>query len=135
MGETVRLILNVSFAMTVKKVFQRGRVIVPFLLIAFLTCGGGGLFCPMATEAAPHHSQGTSLPSPATPSNNSDCPDQLKSSEAPSRDLTDGAWAFVQVVESANILKSPFSEYFFARSTPSSSTYPPLFLLFSVFLN
>jgi len=118
------------------RVLQRGRLIVPFLLVALLTCGGGGLFCPMDTKAAPHHSQGNSHPSPGTPSDSSgDCPDQLKSSETPLRNLTHGAWAFTEASESTDIFKSPFSEYFFGSSVPSSSTYPPLFLLFSVFLN
>jgi len=119
------------------RMLQQGRLIVAFLVLALLLCGGGGFFCPMDTEAAPHHSQENSHPSPSTSSNSSgDCPDQIKtSSEEPSRDLTYSAWAFTEVRASTDIFKSTFSEYFFARSAPSSSAYPLLFLLFSVFLN
>ena len=118
------------------RVLQQTKLIVPFLLVAFLACGGGSFFCPMGTEAAPHHSQENSHPSPGTPLNSSeDCPDQLKSSEELSKNLTYGVSAFTEVAVSIDIFKSPFSEYFFASAVPTSSTYPLLFLLFSVFLN
>jgi len=119
------------------KILQQSRLMIPFLLVAFLACGIGGFFCPMAAEAASHHSEENSHPAPVTPSHSSgDCQEQINpSSEEPTRDLTFSVLPYTELGEFADIFKSPFSEYFFASAVPSSSAYPLLFLLFSVFLN
>ena len=118
------------------RVLRQGRLIALFLLVAFLACGGGGLFCPMATATPLHHSQEHSHQSPATPLNSSeDCPDQFKNSEERSRDLTYSVLPHTEITELADLYKSTYSKYFFASSVPQTSSYPLLFLLFSVFLN
>jgi hypothetical protein len=121
-----------------RKMIQRIRLMVPFLRVAFLVCGSGGLFCPMEGSAAgPHHTESDSHKLPSTPLNSSaDCLDQLKGSEEKSRDLTDGVWPVAEFSKSVDIFESTFPPYYLSSSSSTrSSTYPPLFLLFSVFLN
>lgn len=110
---------------------------MPFLLVTFLVCGSGGLFCPMEGSAAgQHHPDSDSHQLPTPINSSADCPDQLKTSEEKSRDLTDGVLPVAVFTQSADNFKSTFFHYYAsASSSPRSSTYPPLFLLFSVFLN
>lgn len=108
-------------------------IIITSLLISFVLCGTMGMFCPMLTTAGetPH-------PQPASQhstSNHGDCPDQIKSSEEPSRYLTYDVVAYSKISELAAIYKSALSQYFYPNSFSFSSSYPLLFLLFGVFLN
>lgn len=121
-----------------RKKLQTVRLMIPFLLVTFLVCGSGGLFCPMEGSAAePHHSESDSHQLPSTPIDSSDgCLDQLKSTEEQSRDLTDGTLPMAAFTLLADIFESTVSHnYLSTSSSPRSSTYPLLFLLFSVFLN
>lgn len=120
-----------------RKKLQRIRLMIPFFLVAFLVCGSGGLFCSMEESAAgTHHSQSSSQQSPMPFNSSADCQDQLKSSEEKSRDLVDGVLPISVFTKSTNIFESTFSHYYLSTSSsPRSSTYPLLFLLFSVFLN
>jgi len=116
---------------------QKGRLVIPLLLVAILMCGGGGFFCPMAASAAgTHHSQSDSHKLPATPFNSSgDCPDQFKSTEETYKNLTYGVFPITEFMGLADIVESAFSHYLFTSPVPQTSSYPLLFLLFSVFLN
>ena len=107
-----------------------------FVLLAFLGCGVMGIFCPMASSGTePSHSQPLSHHSS---SNNGDCPEQLKSSEENSKRvpkvllpiLGPGTLGSLTDHFIPRLLKS-----FFKEVTVTPSTYPPPFLLFSVFLN
>lgn len=119
-----------------RKIIQRVRLIVPFLLVAFLVCGSG-LFCPMTeSPAGTHHSPSKSHQLPPTPINSSDdCLDQFKNAEIQSKDLTYDVFSLLQFKGLDNIFESPFSNYLFTSIAPQTSSYPLLFLLFSVFLN
>ena len=127
---------TVSVSMKMKTL-QQGRLIVPFFIVVFLSCGVGGFFCPMIANAASHPSHEASHSSPGIPSHSSgDCQDQIKtSSEEPTRDLTYSVLPYTDLGEFTDIFKSGFSEYLFASAVHSSSSYPLLFVLFSVFLN
>jgi hypothetical protein len=116
---------------------HRIRLLVPFLLFTFLVCGSGSLFCPMAeSEAGTHHSQSNSHQVPSTPIHSSgDCPDQFKNAEELSKGLTYGVLPVAELSEFTDIFTSAISHYLSINSAAQSSTYPLLFLLFSVFLN
>lgn len=110
---------------------------VPFLLLAFLVCGVGGMFCPMPAAATDtHHSQQTSHHSSSSQATG-DCPEQLTSStgsfennNGPLEVLSGAAFTWLH-----DILNSSASQFFGNHTTSQSSTTPLLFLLFSVFLN
>ena len=111
---------------------------IPFLLVTLLVCGSGELFCPMEGSAAgSHHSESNPQQLPPAPFNSSgDCPDQLKSSEEQSRDLAYGILPIVAFTQLADIFEANFSYALLSTlSVPRFSSYPLLFLLFSVFLN
>ena len=116
---------------------KKVRFLVPFLLLTFLVCGSGGLFCPMAESAAgTPHGQAHSHQVPSTPFHPSeDCLDQFKSSEEQSRDLPYGVLPVAEGSQFAIIVDTSFSYYLLTRSAPRSSSYPLLFLLFSAILN
>lgn len=113
------------------------RRIVPFLLLAFLVCGVGGMSCPMPASATDtHHSQQTSHHSSSSQATG-DCPEQLISSTG-SFENNDGPFEVLSVAAFSwlhNIPDSGDVKFLGNHTTPQSSTYPLLFLLFSVFLN
>ena len=118
---------------------QRGQIklaLMSFVLFAFLACGITGLFCPMASSATETpQSQPTSHHSS---SKNSECLDQLKTSEEESKQLS---LTLLQAVGLENLgswtdyFTSRISKSFFKEGTTIPNSYPPPFLLFSVLLN
>ncbi len=113
------------------------RIFIPFVIFAFMVCGVGGLFCPMPASATDtNHAQHTSHHSSSSQTTG-DCPDQLTTSAGPfeNDDVS------VEVLSVANftwlhdVPNSGVLQYFGNHKTPQSTSYPLLFLLFSVFLN
>lgn len=122
-----------SFQM-VPRFSQTGNLIVPFLLFAFLVCGVGGLYCPMpATGADTSHSQPASHHS--TSISHGECPDQLKSSEGQSKELNVTLLPIAGLTGLADIFNPNFLTPLFYEAPFKPFSYPPLFLLFSVFRN
>jgi hypothetical protein len=97
----------------------------------------GGLFCPMPASATDtHHSQQTSHHSSSSQTSG-ECPDQLTSS-AGAIENNDVSVEVLSVATGAwlhNIPNSGVLRFFGNHKTPQSTSYPLLFLLFSVFLN
>jgi len=122
--------MNLKFQSTLKR-------FVPFLLLAFLVCGVGGMFCPMAASATDtHHSQQPSHHSSSSQATG-DCPEQLTNSTG-SFENNDGPFEVLSVAANTWLHDIPnfsVSQFFGNHATPQPSTYPLLFLLFSVFLN
>jgi hypothetical protein len=117
-----------------KRLQNKARVFVPVLVIvSFVLCGVAGAYCPMASSAAASHSSQPA--SPLTPSDHrSECPEQLSTANEQLKELTPVAlpvthFHFLDLFTNASSQK-----FLFARTTLSSS-YPLLFLRFSVLLN
>lgn len=113
---------------------KKTRVLLPLLLIAsFVICGSASAYCPMSSSAAASHSSQSS--SPHVPSNHGkECPDQLNSSSEKLKEVT----AFALPVIYSHVLDEfthAHSQKFLLTGTTPSSSYPLLFLLFSVLLN
>jgi hypothetical protein len=113
---------------------ENARVLVPILLIvSFVLCGIAGAYCPMSSSAAASHSSQPA--SPHSPSDhNRECPEQLNSSSEQLKELT----PLVLPVTHSHLLDAfiqPTSQKFLFTGTTPSSSYPLLFLLFSVLLN
>jgi len=110
---------------------------VSVILFAFVVCGVGGLYCPMPASAIDtHHSQQTSHHSSSSQTTG-DCPEQLTTS-AEIFENDDVSVGFVSAAPVSWLHDIPsFSLFKFLGNerTPHSTTYPLLFLLFSVFLN
>jgi hypothetical protein len=113
------------------------RTFVPFVILAFVVCGGGGLYCPMPASATDtQHSQQTSHHSSSSQTTG-DCPDQLTTS-AENFENEDASFEVLSVAAFTWLNDIPsFGLFTFLgiERTPHSTTYPLLFLLFSVFLN
>lgn len=122
-------LMNLRFQSTLRR-------FVPFLLLAFLVCGAGGLFCPMQASATDtHHTQPASHHSSSQATG--DCPEQLTSStgsfennDGPFENLSVAAYTWLHDIPNFSV-----SQFFGNHTNPQSNTYPLLFLLFSVFLN
>jgi hypothetical protein len=105
------------------------RSFAPFLVFAFFVCGVSGLFCPMPASAidtpysqsASHHSSSSQTTTSAGAFENDDVSFGVLS-------LTNFTWLH-------DIPNSGFLNFLGNDNTPQSTTYPLLFLLFSVFLN
>jgi hypothetical protein len=113
---------------------EKARVLVPILLIvSFVICGIAGAYCPMSSSAAASHSSQPA--SPHSPSDHSrKCPEQLNSSTEQLKELT----PLVLPVTHSHVLDAfiqPTSQKFLLTRTTPTSSYPLLFLLFSVLLN
>ena len=123
-------LMNQRFQSTLKR-------FVPFLLLAFMVCGMGGIFCPMPASATDtHHSQQTSHHSSSSQTTGG-CPEQLTNS-AGSFETHDGLFENFSVTAFTWLHDLPdfsVSQFFGSHTTSQTSTYPLLFLLFSVFLN
>jgi len=114
------------------------KCFVSFVLFAFVVCGVGGVYCPMPASATDtHHSQQTSHHS-SSPQTSGECPEQLTTSSAGIFENDDAPVGFLSVatVTWLNDISNfgPF-RYLGNDRTPNSTSYPLLFLLFSVFLN
>lgn len=113
---------------------EKARVCVSiFLIVSFVICGIAGAYCPMASSAAASHaSQPTSPHSPLD--HTRACPEQLSNASEQLKELTSVALpvAHFHVLDLFTHVSS--QKFLFARATPSSS-YPLLFLRFSVLLN
>lgn len=116
---------------------QNSRVLtIPALVVVFLICGMGSLFCPMPSFAGEtSHSQPASHHST---SHDGNCPDQLKSSEEESRPFSFDILDFVELEKlgtGPDLFKLSLSKVFIQEGSLKPSSYPPLFLLFSSLLN
>jgi hypothetical protein len=113
---------------------EKVRVLVPILLIvSFVICGIAGAYCPMSSSAAANHSSQPA--SPHAPSDHSrECPDQLNSSSEKLKEVTAVALPVIYSHVLDGFTHAPSQKFLLTRTTPSSS-YPLLFLLFSVLLN
>lgn len=114
--------------------YKKVRVLLPILLIAsFVLCGIAGAYCPMAPSAAASHSS-----QPASPHSPSDhgreCPEQLSSSSEQLKELTTVALP-VPYSHVLDLFTHATSQKFLGSRTTPSSSYPLLFLRFSVLLN
>jgi hypothetical protein len=122
--------MNLNFQATL-------RSFVPFVILAFVVCGVGGLYCPMPASATDtQHSQQTSHHSSSSQTTG-DCPDQLTTSAGIS-ETDDASVGFVSAEPVSWLTDIPsFGVFKFLGNdrAPHSTTYPLLFLLFSVFLN
>ena len=125
-----------TFQMNLKFQSTR-RSFVPFLIFTFLVCGVGALFCPMPASATDaHHSQPASHHSSSSQTTG-EWPDQLTSSagsfetdDVPCGVLSIATFTWLHDIPNSSVLKFLGND-----NTPNSTTYPLLFLLFSVFLN
>ena len=110
------------------------RVLVPILLIvSFVICGIAGAYCPMSSSAAASHSSQPA--SPHAPSDHErECPEPLNSSTEQFKELTP---LFLPATHShvLDAFIQPTSKKFLLTGTTPTSSYPLLFLLFSVLLN
>jgi hypothetical protein len=110
---------------------------VPAILFAFVVCGVVGLNCPMPASATDaHHSQQPSHHSSSSQTTG-ECPDQLTTS-AGIFETDDASVGFVSAAPVSWLTDIPsFGLFKFLGNerTPHSTTYPLLYLLFSVFLN
>lgn len=86
-----------------------------------------------ATGADTSHSQTASHHSTSIP--HGECPDQLKSSEEQSKELTFALLPIVGLTGFADIFNPNFLTPLFYEAPLKPSSHLPLFLLFSVFLN
>ena len=136
MNSKGRMLLFPIFPMNLK--FQATiRHFVPYLVFIFFVCGVSGLFCSMPAAATDtSHSQSAShhTSSSQTPGN---CPDQLTTSAEifENDDVSVGVISVAPVSWLPNIPHFGPFKFLGHDRTPNSTTYPLLFLLFSVFLN
>jgi len=110
---------------------------VPFLVFTFFVCGVSGLFCPMPNTATDtNHPQQTSHHSSSS-STSGECLDQLtNSAEAfENDDVSFGVLSLTNFTWRHDIPNSGVLQFFGNHKTPQSTSYPLLFLLFSVLLN
>ena len=122
--------MNLKFQSTLRR-------LVPFLVFAFFLCGVSGLFCPMSASATDtHHSQQTSHHSSSSQTTG-ECPDQLTTSAGTfeNDDVSVGVVSAATVSWLHDIPSFGLFKFLGNERTPHSTTYPLLFLLFSVFLN
>jgi hypothetical protein len=113
------------------------KIFIPLVIFAFVVCGVGGLFCPMPPSATDtHHSQQTSHHSSSSQTSG-ECPEQLTSAAGPfeNDDVSVKVLSVATVAWLHNIPNSGVLQFFGTHKTPQSTSYPLLFLLFSVFLN
>jgi len=113
------------------------RNFIPPLVLVFLVCGVGGLFCPMAVSATDtNHSQQTSHHTSSSQATG-DCPDQLTSSAGAfeNDDVSFEVLSLTNFTWLRDIPNSGVLQFFGNHKTSQSTSYPLLFLLFSVLLN
>lgn len=113
---------------------KKVRVLLPILLIAsFVICGIAGAYCPMSSSAAAGHSSQPA--SPHSPSDHSkECPEQLSTANEQLKEFTPVALPVTHFHIPDLFTNAPTQKFLFTRTTLSSS-YPLLFLRFSVLLN
>ena len=113
---------------------KKARLLIPLLLIvSFVICGIAGAYCPMASSAGASHSSQPA--SPHAPSDHSKpCPEQLSNANEQLKELTAVALPVTHFHMLDLFTLASTQKFLFARTTPSSS-YPLLFLRFSVLLN
>lgn len=109
------------------------RSIVPFLVLVFWICGTAGLFCPMPASAIDtHHPHPTSHHSSGDP--NGGCPEQLSNSSKPLNELDVAPRVFAHF-HLFDQMPQPSIQPLWLTHAFQSSSYPLLFLRFSVLLN
>jgi hypothetical protein len=107
------------------------------ILFAFVVCGVDGLYCPMPASATDtHHSQQTSHHSSSSQTTGN-CPDQLTTSAEifENNDVSVGVVSTAAATWLHDIPSFSLFTFLGNDNTPHSTTYPLLFLLFSVLLN
>jgi hypothetical protein len=111
------------------------RSFVPFLVFTFFICGVSGLFCPMAASATHYsHSQSSSHHSSSSQTTG-ECPEQLTTAAGIFEKNDVGVVSVAAVIWLHDIPSFDLFKFLGNERTPHSTTYPLLFLLFSVFLN
>jgi len=113
------------------------RRLVPFLVFTFFVCGVSGLFCPMPAFATDTpHSQSASHHSSSSQTTG-ECPEQLTTSAGifENDDVSFGGLPLTNFTWLHDIPSVGLFKFLGNEKTPHSTTYPLLFLLFSVFLN
>jgi hypothetical protein len=105
-----------------------------FLILTLLVCGVGSLFCPMSSSAADDKNPQTPFHhTPSLPEGS--CPDQITSSSEGSKEFSSAFLINTDFIKAlAAFLHAPSQKLVFVH-TPPGSSYPLLFLLFSVLLN
>ncbi|HSF09503.1 MAG TPA: hypothetical protein VLA60_08815 [Nitrospirales bacterium] len=113
---------------------KKARVVVPvFVIVSLVLCGVAGAYCPMSSSAAASHSSQPA--SPHSPSDHTkECPEQLSTAKEQLKELTPVALPVTHFHILDLFTNASTQKLLFARTTPSSS-YPLLFLHFSVLLN
>jgi len=118
--------------------FTKMTKFVPLILLAFVICGVGGVYCPMPAAASDgHHPQPTSHHSSSSQSTG-ECPELLTTSAEnfeKDDDVSVGGLAVATVTWLQDIPGFGLFKFLSQERTPHATTYPLLFLLFSVFLN
>ena len=117
--------------------FTKMTKYVPLILFAFVICGVGGVYCPMSAAASDaSHSQSTSHHSSPSQST-SECPELLTTSAEnfEKDDVSISVLAIGTVNGLQDIPGFGLFKFLSQERTPRATTYPLLFLLFSVFLN
>jgi hypothetical protein len=110
---------------------------VPVILFAFVFCVAVGLFCPMPASATDtSHSQSASHHSSSSQTTG-ECPEQQTSSAGmfEKNDASVGVVSAAAVTWLNDIPSFDLFKFLGNERAPRSTTYPLLFLLFSVFLN
>ncbi|MCA9468390.1 MAG: hypothetical protein KC643_23515 [Nitrospira sp.] len=117
-----------------KLYYKKIPTLIPVLLIAsFVLCGIAGAYCPMSSSAPVNHTTQPAIPHPPS-DHNRECPEQLSSSSEKIKELTPVALPVAQSQVLDLFTQAPSRKYLFTHPSPSSS-YPLLFLRFSVLLN
>src|SRR5680860_1087687 len=113
---------------------KKARVCVSFfLIVSFVLCGIAGAYCPMASSAAASHSSQPASPL-TPPDHHRECPEQFSSATEKLNELTAVALPITHFRILDLFTHASSQKFEFTRTTPSSS-YPLLFLRFSVLLN
>lgn len=113
------------------------RFFVPIVIFAFVVCGMGGLYCPMPASATDaHHSQQASHHSSSSQTTG-ECPEQLTTSAEifENDDVSVSVLSVATVTWLHNIPSFRLFKFLGNDRTPNPTSYPLLFLFFSVFLN
>ena len=123
-------------AMMNRTVQSRLKKVIPLVLLAFVVCGVGGLYCPMPASASDSQHSSGPLHHSSSPFS-SDCPDSLINSSNlfefdESFDWSDSGASHFEANLAQDVCVSRFLRNDLA---PPSNSYPLLYLLFAVFLN
>lgn len=113
---------------------KTAHLLIPIaLIISFVLCGVASAYCSMSSSAtASHSSQPASSPSPSD--HHRECPEQLSNTTEQLKELAAVALPITHF-RILDLFTHAFSQKFLVARTTSPSSYPLLFLRFSVLLN